>query len=74
MFRYRLRLADGSDAGEATYPVMIRPGEEIIVGNNRRFRVLDLIPSRTMTRRTWGCCWSRPRRSRRVRVAPAGNF
>lgn len=35
---------DGSDAGEATYSVMIQPGEEILVGNGRRFRVLDLIP------------------------------
>jgi hypothetical protein len=26
MFRYRLHLEDGSDAGEATYPVMIRTG------------------------------------------------
>jgi hypothetical protein len=23
---------------------MVQPGEEIIVGNNQRFRVLDLIP------------------------------
>ena len=33
MFTYRLHLEDGSDAGEATYSVMIKPGEEIIVGN-----------------------------------------
>lgn len=44
MFTYRLHLADGSDAGEATYSVMIRPGEEILVGNGRRYRVLDLVP------------------------------
>jgi hypothetical protein len=25
MFTYRLHLEDGSDAGEATYPVMIKP-------------------------------------------------
>jgi hypothetical protein len=33
MFRYRLHLEDGSDAGEACYSVPIRPGEEILVGN-----------------------------------------
>jgi hypothetical protein len=44
MFTYRLHLEDGSDAGEATYSVMIRPGEEILVGNGRRFRVLDVVP------------------------------
>jgi hypothetical protein len=44
MFTYRLHLEDGSDAGEATYSVMIQPGEEILVGNGRRFRVLDVVP------------------------------
>ena len=44
MFTYRLHLADGSDAGEATYSVMIRRGEEILVGNGRRFRVVDVVP------------------------------
>ena len=44
MFTYRLHFADGSDAGEATYSVMIKPGEEIIVGNGRRLRVLDVVP------------------------------
>ena len=43
MFTYRLHLADGSDAGEATYPVMVEPGEEILVGNGRRF-VVDVVP------------------------------
>ena len=28
MYCYRLHLEDGSDAGEATYSVMIKPGEE----------------------------------------------
>ena len=45
MFTYQLHLEDGSDAGEATYSVRIRPGEEILVGNGRRFRVLDVVPS-----------------------------
>lgn len=44
MFRYRLHLEDGSDVGEATYAQMIHPGEEILVGNGRRFRVLDVVP------------------------------
>jgi hypothetical protein len=29
MFRYRLHLSDGDDLGEATYAMMIKPGEEI---------------------------------------------
>jgi hypothetical protein len=44
MFRYRLHAPDGDDIGEATYAVMIRPGEEIIAGANQRFRVLDVVP------------------------------
>jgi hypothetical protein len=44
VFTYRLHLAEGSDAGEATYSVMIKPGQEILVGNGRRFRVVDIVP------------------------------
>ena len=44
MFTYRLHFEDGSDAGEATYAVMVKPGEEILVGNGRRFLVLDVVP------------------------------
>jgi hypothetical protein len=44
MFRYRMHFADGSDAGEATYAVMITPGEEVLVGNGKRLRVLDVVP------------------------------
>jgi hypothetical protein len=44
VFRYRLHSPDGDDLGEATYAVMIRPGEEILVGNGRRLRVLDVVP------------------------------
>jgi hypothetical protein len=43
MFTYRLHLEDGSDAGEATYSVMVKLGEEILYGNGRRFRVLDVV-------------------------------
>lgn len=44
MFRYRLHTADGDDLGEATYAINIKPGEEILLGNGRRFRVLDVVP------------------------------
>ena len=43
MFRYRLHVEDGSDAGEATYAIMINP-DEIIAGNNQRFLVVDVVP------------------------------
>ena len=43
MFRYQLHLADGTNAGEATYAVMIKPGDEIHVGAGQRFRVVDLV-------------------------------
>jgi hypothetical protein len=43
-FRYTLHSLDGDDLGEATYAVMIQPGEEILVGNGGRFRVLDAVP------------------------------
>jgi hypothetical protein len=32
MFRYRLHSPDGDDLGEATYAVMIHPGESPFVG------------------------------------------
>ena len=44
MFRYRLHSSDGDDLGEATYAVMIKPGEEIHLGAGQRFRVLDVVP------------------------------
>jgi hypothetical protein len=46
MFRYRLHSPDGDDLGEAPYAMMIKPGEEIIAGNNERFRVVDVVPRR----------------------------
>jgi len=42
MYTYRMHLEDGTDAGTATYAVLVRPGEEILVGNP--FRVLDVVP------------------------------
>lgn len=44
MFSYRLHLTDGSDLCDATYAVMIYPGEEIIAGENEHFREVDLVP------------------------------
>jgi hypothetical protein len=44
MFRYRLHSSDGDDLGEATYAMQIGPGEEILVGNGRRFVVIDVVP------------------------------
>jgi len=44
VFRCRLHTRDGDDLGEATYAVMIKPGEEIVVGNGSRFLVLDIVP------------------------------
>ena len=44
MFRYRLHLEDGSDAGEATYAQMIRLGDEIHLAGGQRFRVVDVVP------------------------------
>jgi hypothetical protein len=44
MFRYRLHLADGSDAGEATYAQMIHLGDEIHLVAGQRFRVIDVVP------------------------------
>jgi hypothetical protein len=43
VFRYRLHSPDGDDLGEASYAMQIHPGEEILVGNGRRFRVLGLV-------------------------------
>ena len=44
VFRYRLHSPDGDDLGEATYAMMIKPGEEIHLGTGQRFRVLDVVP------------------------------
>ena len=43
MFRYRLHSPDGDDLGEATYAMMIHPGEEIVAGKNEHFRVVDVV-------------------------------
>ena len=48
MFTYRLRWADGTDAGEATYGFYVNVGDEILIsdrGKIRRLRVLDDLPA-----------------------------
>jgi hypothetical protein len=44
VFRYRLHSPNGDDLGEATYAMMIHPGEEILLGGGQHFRVLDVVP------------------------------
>jgi hypothetical protein len=44
VFRYRLHSPDGDDLGEATYAMMIKPGEEIHGNGGQRFRVIDVVP------------------------------
>jgi len=44
LYRYRLYLEDGSEAGEAHCAVMIQPGETIWTGDGRKLRVVDVVP------------------------------
>ena len=44
LYRYRLYLQDGSEAGEAHYAVLIQPGETIWTGDGRKLRVVDVAP------------------------------
>jgi hypothetical protein len=43
--RYRIFEADGSDAGEAHYAVLIQAGETIYAGDGRKLRVLEVAPT-----------------------------
>ena len=45
MYRYQLHYEHGSEADEAMYAVLIRPGETILTGDGRHLRVLDLVPT-----------------------------
>jgi hypothetical protein len=45
MFKYRLHSPDGDDLCEATYPMMIKPGERPSSVMAAGFRVLDAVPS-----------------------------
>jgi hypothetical protein len=42
MPKYRLYDEDGSDAGQASYP--IRTGDEVWTPDHRKVRVLELLP------------------------------
>jgi hypothetical protein len=44
MFRYKLRTPIGDDIGEATHRFLLEPGEVLTIGDNQRFRVLDVTP------------------------------
>jgi hypothetical protein len=44
VFRYRLHSLEGDALGEATYAMMIKPGEEIHGIGGQRLRVLDVVP------------------------------
>lgn len=44
MFRYRLQTPLGEDIGEADYRFLLEPGEELTVGPDQRFRVVDVVP------------------------------
>lgn len=42
LYRYRLYLEDGSEAGEAHYAVLIQPGDLIFTARGK-LRVLDVV-------------------------------
>jgi hypothetical protein len=44
MFRYRLATPLGEEIGEVTYSFLIEPGEELTIENNRRLRVIKVVP------------------------------
>jgi hypothetical protein len=56
MYTYRLHLHDGSDAGTATYAVLVKTGEEILVGNAAASAyAMSSRSRRRASRRSWGC-------------------
>jgi hypothetical protein len=72
MFRYRLHSPDGDDLGEATYAMMIRPGEEIHLDAGQRFHVIDVVPFEEESRRSWGCYrWKPPKPRSHARAVVA---
>jgi hypothetical protein len=42
LYRYRLYLENGSEAGEAHYAVLIQPGETIWTNDGRKLLVVDV--------------------------------
>ena len=70
MFRYRLHSPDGADLGEATYAMMIQPGEEIHGNGGERLLVVAVVPFDEEDESPFvGCC--RSRRSKRRPERPA---
>jgi hypothetical protein len=56
MLTYRLHLEDGSDIGEASYPSMVKPGEELFFGGGAGSACSTSFRSRRRTsRRSSGC-------------------
>ena len=45
LYRYRLYNADGSEAGEAHYAVLIRPGETTWTSDGPSLRVVSVVPA-----------------------------
>jgi hypothetical protein len=62
VYTYSSHYADGSDAGQTTYSVLIKPGEKIVV-NGRRFGVLDVVPFEEEDVALTSGCYSSKRRS-----------
>jgi len=54
LFTYGLHSPDGDDLGEATYAVILERGEEITADRNPHFRVVAVVPTRRMSRRSSG--------------------
>ena len=67
MLTYRLHLEDGSDIGEASYPSMVKPGEELFFGGGAGSACSTSFRSRRRTsRRSSGCYGSRPLNAGRI--------
>ena len=45
IYRYRLYAADGSEAGDARYAVLIQSGETIHASDGSKLRVLEVTPT-----------------------------
>ncbi len=61
MFTYRLHLEDGSDAGEAVYAQMIRPGDERSTSEPASGSASPTLSrsTRRWSRGSWDCSRSR---------------
>ena len=52
IYRYRISEADGSDAGEAHYAVLIQPGETIHASDGRKLRVIAVVATEDEARQS----------------------